>query len=86
MSVTGTLAPDRAFGTATLPLGGVRDAARAAGARVTDVLLALTGEVVAEVLAERGERVDGRPLRAAVPMTLRAPRRPAGAAPPCPAT
>ncbi|SPT57654.1 bifunctional phosphatase PAP2/O-acyltransferase family protein [Actinomadura madurae] len=76
VSVTGTLAPDRAFGTATLPLGGVRDAARAAGARVTDVLLALTGEVVAEVLAERGERVDGRPLRAAVPMTLRAPAPP----------
>ncbi|TDD63551.1 DUF1298 domain-containing protein, partial [Actinomadura darangshiensis] len=76
VSVTGTLGPDRAFGTATLPLDRVQDVARAAGARVTDVLLALTGEVVAETLDGRGERAGGRPLRAAVPMTLRAPAPP----------
>ncbi len=85
VAVTGTLGPERVFGTAT-QLDRVRAVARASGVRVTDVLLALVGEVVADVLAERGEPVDGRPLRTAVPMTLRAPSRPAGAAPPCPAT
>ncbi|MFA1543157.1 bifunctional phosphatase PAP2/O-acyltransferase family protein [Actinomadura monticuli] len=75
-SVAGTLGPARVFGTATLPLDRVRAVARASGARVTDVLLALAGEVVADVLERRGERPDGRPLRAAVPMTLRAPAPP----------
>jgi hypothetical protein len=75
-AVTGTLGPERVFGTATLPLGRVRAVARAAGVRITDVLLALVGEVVADVLAARGEPADGRPLRAAVPMTLRAPEPP----------
>ncbi|WUI03581.1 phosphatase PAP2 family protein [Spirillospora sp. NBC_00431] len=76
VSVTGTLGPERAFETVTLPLDQVRDTARAAGVRVTDVLLALVGEVVADVLAQRGERAGGRALRAAVPMTLRAPAPP----------
>ncbi len=76
VSVTGALGPERVFGTATLPLDRVRAVARAGGARVTDVLLALVGEVVADVLEERGEPADGRPLRAAVPMTLRAPEPP----------
>ncbi|WP_067803191.1 bifunctional phosphatase PAP2/O-acyltransferase family protein [Actinomadura formosensis] len=76
VSVTGTLGPERAFGTATLPLDRVRAVARAAGVAVADVLLALVGELVADVLERRGERVDGRPLRTAVPMTLRAPAPP----------
>ncbi|GAA4225677.1 hypothetical protein GCM10022254_08100 [Actinomadura meridiana] len=76
VSITGELGPGRAFGTATLPLDQVRDTARAAGVRVTDVLLVLVGEVFADVLARRGERADGRALRAAVPMTLRAPAPP----------
>ncbi|GAA1863039.1 bifunctional phosphatase PAP2/O-acyltransferase family protein [Actinomadura bangladeshensis] len=76
VSVAGALGPERVFGTATLPLDRVRAVARAAGARVTDVLLALVGEAVAGVLEERGEPADGRPLRTAVPMTLRAPEPP----------
>ncbi|MFI0481074.1 phosphatase PAP2 family protein [Actinomadura sp. 9N215] len=76
VSVSGRLGPERAFETVTLPLDQVRDTARAAGVRVTDVLLALVGEVVADVLAHRGERAGGRALRAAVPMTLRAPAPP----------
>ncbi|TDD28582.1 DUF1298 domain-containing protein, partial [Actinomadura sp. KC06] len=76
VSVTGALGPERGFETVTLPLDQVRETARAAGVRVTDVLLALVGEVVADVLAQRGERADGRALRAAVPMTLRAPAPP----------
>ncbi|MGH3241081.1 MAG: phosphatase PAP2 family protein [Spirillospora sp.] len=76
VSVTGTLGPERAFETVTLPLDQVRDTARAAGVRVTDVLLALVGEVVGDVLVQRGERAGGRALRAAVPMTLRAPAPP----------
>ncbi|MFE9099973.1 bifunctional phosphatase PAP2/O-acyltransferase family protein [Actinomadura geliboluensis] len=76
IAVTGPLGPERVFGTATLPLGRVRAVARAAGVRITDVLLALVGEVVADVLAARGAPAGGRPLRAAVPMTLRAPEPP----------
>ncbi|RKS73711.1 uncharacterized protein DUF1298 [Actinomadura pelletieri DSM 43383] len=75
-SGTDAMGSDRSFGTVTLPLDRVRDAARSAGVRVTDVLLALVGEVVADALARRGERADGRALRAAVPMTLRAPAPP----------
>ncbi|MFB4311429.1 phosphatase PAP2 family protein [Actinomadura sp. GTD37] len=76
VSVRETLGPERVFGTATLPLDRVRAVASAAGAGVTEVLLALVGEVVADVLERRGERADGRPLRAAVPMPPRAPARP----------
>ncbi|WP_160160878.1 phosphatase PAP2 family protein [Actinomadura sp. K4S16] len=76
VSVTGALGPERVFGTASLPLDRVRDVARAAGVRVTDVLLALVGETFADVLDGRGERPGGRPLRAAVPMTLRVPAPP----------
>lgn len=90
--ITGPLGARRRYGTATLPLDRVRAAARAAGVRVTDLLLALVGEVVAGVLAGRGEAADGRApragapaarragappvLRAAVPVTLRAPAPP----------
>ncbi|MEV5830401.1 phosphatase PAP2 family protein [Spirillospora sp. NPDC052242] len=84
VAITGPLGARRRYGTATLPLDRVRAAARAAGVRVTDLLLALVGEVVAGVLAGRGEAADGRApraaapptLRAAVPVTLRAPAPP----------
>ncbi|MFD0689381.1 bifunctional phosphatase PAP2/O-acyltransferase family protein [Actinomadura fibrosa] len=76
VAITGRTGPDRGFGTLTLPLRRVRAVARAADARVTDLLLALVGEVVADVLAARGEPVAGRRLRAAVPLTLRAPAPP----------
>ncbi|GGV28000.1 hypothetical protein GCM10010182_58660 [Actinomadura cremea] len=76
VAFAGPLGARRRHTTATLPLDRVRAAARAAGVRVTDLLLALVGEVVAGVLAGRGEPAAGRSLRAAVPVTLRAPAPP----------
>ncbi|WP_176611840.1 phosphatase PAP2 family protein [Actinomadura sp. WMMB 499] len=76
VAFAGPLGPRRRHTTATLPLDRVRATARDAGVRVTDLLLALVGEVVAGVLAGRGEPAGGRSLRAAVPVTLRAPAPP----------
>jgi diacylglycerol O-acyltransferase len=76
-SITGPMRADRTFRTVGLPLDRVRELAKRAGVRVTDVMLTLVGEVVGEVLVCRGEETGGKALRAAVPMTLRPPA-PAG--------
>jgi hypothetical protein len=75
-SITGPMRADRTFRTVALPLDRVRELAKRAGVRVTDVMLTLVGEAVSEVLVHRGEQADGRALRAAVPMTLRPPAPP----------
>jgi hypothetical protein len=72
-SITGRMAADRTFRTVALPLDRVRELAKRAGVRVTDVMLTLVGEVIGEVLVRRGEETAGKALRAAVPMTLRLP-------------
>jgi PAP2 superfamily/Wax ester synthase/diacylglycerol acyltransferase catalytic domain/WS/DGAT C-terminal domain len=72
-SITGRMAADRTFRTVALPLDRVRELAKGAGVRVTDVLLTLVGEVIGEVLVRRGEETAGKALRAAVPLTLRPP-------------
>jgi diacylglycerol O-acyltransferase len=76
-SITGPMRADRTFRTVELPLEQVRDVAKRAGVRVTDVILTMVGEVVSEVLERRGEQTTGKAFRAAVPMTLRPPA-PAG--------
>jgi diacylglycerol O-acyltransferase / wax synthase len=75
-SITGRMAADRTFRTVALPLDRVRELAKRAGVRVTDVMLTLVGEVIGEVLVLRGEETAGKALRAAVPMTLRPPAPP----------
>lgn len=67
----------RRYRIAVTPLEPVRELARWARSRVTDVLLAAVGQAVTELLAARGLASDGRWLRAAVPMTTRLPA-PAG--------
>jgi hypothetical protein len=64
----------RRFATLRWPLPLVRELARRAGVRVSDVLLALAGQALAEMWAERGEAPGvGTAMRVAVPVTLRAP-------------
>ncbi len=63
----------RRFGTAELPLEQVRAAARAAGARVSDVLLTLVAEGLRRALLREGTAPPER-LRVSVPLTLRDPR------------
>jgi diacylglycerol O-acyltransferase / wax synthase len=65
---TRRLSATRRFATATVPLGTVRAAARAAQAQPTDVVLAALGGAIRQVLPER---VSPRPLRAAVPVLAR---------------
>lgn len=72
ISITGPMRPDRTFRTMALPLDRVRDLAKTAHVRVTDILLALVGDVVGDVLVRRGEESDGT-LRVAVPVSLRPP-------------
>ncbi len=67
----------RRYRFAATPLAPVRELARSAGCRVTDVLLAALGQALAEVLAARGAATEDRWLRAAVPLTTRPPA-PAG--------
>jgi hypothetical protein len=63
----------RHIGCAVTPLQPVLELARRTGARATDVLLAATGEALAQ-LECRG--LDGSRLRAAVPVTTRIPAPP----------
>ena len=67
------LSGSRALRCASTPLEPVLELARRTGTRVTDVLLTATGEALAQ-LECRG--LDGHRLRAAVPVTTRAPAPP----------
>jgi len=67
------LSGGRTVGCALTPLAPVLELARRTGARVTDVLLSATGEALAEAEC-RG--LDGKRLRAAVPVTSRIPASP----------
>jgi len=62
----------REFATADLDLAAVRSVASAKGVRVTDLVLALVAEAVAETHPELSSHVRGR-LRVAVPLTVRGP-------------
>src|SRR6266540_971795 len=60
------------FATADLDLAAVRSVASAKGVRVTDLVLALVAEAVAETHPELSSHGRGR-LRVAVPLTVRGP-------------
>ncbi len=68
-----TLGGRRIWRTLQMPLPRARTLAKAAGATVTDVLLSAFGDVLAEVLRQRGVERRGLRLRVAVPVTLRRP-------------
>ncbi|MCW2539829.1 MAG: hypothetical protein JWN95_1554 [Frankiales bacterium] len=76
LAFTRPLSGHRTYSMAQLPLEPVRAAARNAGMKLTDLLLAAIGEAMSTVLEERGAPVDGKQLRAAVPVTTRLPAPP----------
>ena len=70
---TGRVGPARVWRSLDLPFATVSSLAKASCVRVTDVVLSAFGDVIAELLAQRGQDAAGRALRVAVPITLRAP-------------
>lgn len=70
---TAPLSGTRTFRSALTPLEPVLELARRTGTRVTDVLLAATGEALSQLECRS---VGRRRLRAAVPVTTRAPAPP----------
>jgi WS/DGAT/MGAT family acyltransferase len=68
--------PARRFEWLALELGELRAAARRLDATVNDVLLAAAGGAVAQLLERRGAGLDGRDVRALVPVGLHAPGTP----------
>ena len=73
LALCGPLSPNRRYLTATLPLDSLRAAADRLGVRITDLLLAVVGEAVGAALTAGGRSRSGQVLRAAVPVTMRAP-------------
>lgn len=68
--LNGTIGAERAFATMSLPLARVRTVAKAHQATVNDLLLALLGRALHDVLSDLGE-APARSLVAAVPFSLR---------------
>jgi diacylglycerol O-acyltransferase len=79
-SLDGVIGQDRALAVARASLGDVSAVARAHGATVNDVLLAMIAGGLRSLLSGRGEDVEGVELPVYVPMSLRRGREegPAG--------
>lgn len=69
-SFNAALTAERAFATASLPLGTVKAVKNAAGTTVNDVVLTVCAGALRAYLDQRGERPDG-PLVAMVPVSVR---------------
>jgi WS/DGAT/MGAT family acyltransferase len=72
-SLTGPVGPHRAWSTAYLELSDVKAIRAALGGTVNDVVLTLVSGGLRELLSDRGEQVDGRMIRALVPVSVRRP-------------
>jgi diacylglycerol O-acyltransferase / wax synthase len=72
-SLTGPVGPHRTWSTAYLPLDEVKAIRGALGGTVNDVVLTLASGGLRELLSARGEHVDGRTVRALVPVSVRRP-------------
>jgi len=68
------LAPDRHVVAGSVPWSTVRALARSAGASVTETSLAIGAHVLHQMLAPAGLLTDGDPVRAMVPVAMRAAR------------
>lgn len=69
-SLNTPIGPDRRMALLHGRLQSTRDAARAAGATVNDLVLASIGDALRDVLRSRGEATQGLTLRVAVPVSL----------------
>ena len=72
-SLTGSVGPHRSWSTAHVHLSDVKSIRAALGGTVNDVVLALVSGGLRDILESRGEAVDGRSIRALVPVSVRRP-------------
>jgi diacylglycerol O-acyltransferase len=70
-SLTGPVGPHRTWSTARASLRDVKAVRGALGGTVNDVVLTLASGGLRTLLASRGEEVDGRTIRALVPVSVR---------------
>lgn len=69
--LTAPISPSRRLSFVRLDLGDVRQVRRAHGGTANDVLLAILAGALRQWMTNRGRRVDGRPLRALIPVSTR---------------
>jgi diacylglycerol O-acyltransferase / wax synthase len=72
-SLTGPVGPHRKWSCAEVPLSDVKTVRSGLGGTVNDVVLTIVAGGLRELLEARGERVDGRMIRALVPVSVRRP-------------
>ena len=72
-SLTGPVGPHRTWTWAHVDLADVKTIRTALGGTVNDVVLALVSGGLRDLLKERGEPVDGRTIRALIPVSVRRP-------------
>jgi WS/DGAT/MGAT family acyltransferase len=72
-SLTGPVGPHRTWSWAHLRLQDVKRVREALGGTVNDVVLTIVSGGLRDLLDSRGEAVDGRSIRALVPVSVRSP-------------
>jgi diacylglycerol O-acyltransferase / wax synthase len=72
-SLTGPVGPHRKWSCAEVPVSDVKAVRAGLGGTVNDVVLTIVAGGLRELLEARGERVDGRMIRALVPVSVRRP-------------
>jgi WS/DGAT/MGAT family acyltransferase len=72
-SLTGPVGPHRTWAWASVRLSDVKRVRAALGGTVNDVVLAVVAGGLRELLESRGEVVEGRKIRALVPVSVRRP-------------
>jgi diacylglycerol O-acyltransferase len=72
-SLTGRVGPHRIWSTAYVHLSDVKAVRAALGGTVNDVVLAIVSGGLRDLLLARGEEVEGRGVRALVPVSVRSP-------------
>jgi diacylglycerol O-acyltransferase len=72
-SLTGPVGPHRIWSSAYVHLGDVKAIRSAFGGTVNDVVLTIVAAGLRDLLSSRGEEVEGRTIRALVPVSVRRP-------------
>jgi len=72
-SLTGPVGPHRVWSWANARLSDVKEVRAELGGTVNDVVLTIVSGGLRDLLEARGERVEGRSVRALVPVSIRAP-------------
>jgi WS/DGAT/MGAT family acyltransferase len=72
-SLTGPVGPHRTWSCAHVDLSDVKSVRAVLGGTVNDVVLTLVSGGLRDLLSNRGEDVDGRSIRALIPVSVRRP-------------